>query len=539
MNLIKRLIMIFTVLSMMIFAFYHLTSQSFNQLSVIEISIQSDSEQTWTQLSLNSDEKSIFLEELHSKKQIAQPSEEILKTYQLTVKNFWQHTVKYEVLYLNSGKIIINNLQDYHYYVVEEPHFFATYSFFDAIYHPLSPPMVQLKQNGAQSLLPSESINWQIRKWDRNWYDWEASSQTLAKPSTYKVSSNHDTIEWLADKSIQTASLIIRSKDTGNTVWENDITSAQLPIWNENGSFEYELSLNWNAETEGYKGAAVYRFDVEIAIPAGFTISKTTVYQGELIYLSAFYIDSVDSYEVVQDLNPFFKWYGDYPNYRAYLPTSYITDPGLRNIEITHPSTGESQHFTVEVLPRDFKVQRLVVDTSIEEDTQTDDAYAEYRQVFNPARRTSHDERYYTEPFILPIASGHLNTELGEKRTINGAPTSYRHQGIDIGAKQGTPVFASNAGKVVLAYHLVLTGNTVILDHGEGIFTVYEHMNSLTVTLGELVKRGQTIGTVGSTGFSTGPHLHFMISYYNINLEPGYFWYHEALTKETHYQLEP
>lgn len=102
---------------------------------------------------------------------------------------------------------------------------------------------------------------------------------------------------------------------------------------------------------------------------------------------------------------------------------------------------------------------------------------------------------------------------------------------------KGAEVLATNTGKVVLAYNLILTGNTIIIDHGEGIFSVYEHLDTMSVSEGDVVTVGEQIGTVGSTGFSTGPHLHFMISYFDINLEPGYFIYGESLTKENYQEL--
>ena len=137
---------------------------------------------------------------------------------------------------------------------------------------------------------------------------------------------------------------------------------------------------------------------------------------------------------------------------------------------------------------------------------------------------------------MLPT-KGRLTTEFGESRTVNGAPTTYRHNGIDIGAPRGTEVIATNSGKVVLAYELILTGNTVIIDHGEGIFSAYDHMDTLLVAEGDFVEQSQMIGTVGTTGFSTGPHLHFMISYFDINLEPGYFLYGEPSTKENYTEI--
>jgi murein DD-endopeptidase MepM/ murein hydrolase activator NlpD len=136
----------------------------------------------------------------------------------------------------------------------------------------------------------------------------------------------------------------------------------------------------------------------------------------------------------------------------------------------------------------------------------------------------------------LPVG-GRLTTEFGETRYVNDFPTSYRHLGLDIAAPEGTEVKASNRGKVVLARSLILTGNTVMIDHGEGLFSVYHHLLKLSVKAGAVVERGQKIGEVGSTGFSTGPHLHFMISYFTTNLEPGYVLFGQPVTYENYEEL--
>jgi murein DD-endopeptidase MepM/ murein hydrolase activator NlpD len=185
----------------------------------------------------------------------------------------------------------------------------------------------------------------------------------------------------------------------------------------------------------------------------------------------------------------------------------------------------------VEILARDYKIQYLIVDPQTEQETRNDAAYAEYYKYYTPVRNQSEPSRYYTDSFIWPV-NGKLTTEFGETRYVNDFPTTYRHQGLDLAAPSGTAVKATNRGKVVLSRSLILTGNTVMIDHGEGLFSVYHHMNSLSVNIGDIVERGQKIGEVGSTGFSTGPHLHFMISYYTTNLEPGYFIIGEPIKNE-------
>lgn len=113
--------------------------------------------------------------------------------------------------------------------------------------------------------------------------------------------------------------------------------------------------------------------------------------------------------------------------------------------------------------------------------------------------------------FIWPCpSSSRITSGFGVRVSpVEGA--SSNHMGIDIGAKTGSKIVASADGDVIISSYSAASGNYIMLNHGSGIYTVYLHCNSLTVSAGEHVKAGQQIATVGSTGYSTGPHLHFGI----------------------------
>lgn len=265
-------------------------------------------------------------------------------------------------------------------------------------------------------------------------------------------------------------------------------------------------------------------------------ISKNRLEQGDVLRITIHHAASTSVISMVQDLHPDVKFYDNKGLIQGYIPTNYNTKPGIYKLKFTNTKTGNITTKNIEIVPRNFRVQKLTVDKSIVSSTKTDEANKEYRKYFNPAIETSSPVKYYTEAFILPT-KGRLTTEFGESRTVNGAPTSYRHSGLDIAAPRGTEVLSTNRGKVKLAMPLILTGNTIVIDHGEGLFSVYLHMEKLFVTEGDLVGRGQLIGTVGSTGFSTGPHLHFTMSYYKFNIEPGYLIYGKSITKNNYVEL--
>ena len=127
-------------------------------------------------------------------------------------------------------------------------------------------------------------------------------------------------------------------------------------------------------------------------------------------------------------------------------------------------------------------------------------------------------EKYLTGKFIRP-AKGRISMPFGLRENINGSE-SGRHRGTDFAAAAGSPIIASNSGIIRLARLLPAHGNVVVIDHGQGIFTYYAHMSKILVKAGDKVKKGQLIGRVGSTGVTTGPHLHFSVSLHNLRVDP-------------------
>jgi len=115
---------------------------------------------------------------------------------------------------------------------------------------------------------------------------------------------------------------------------------------------------------------------------------------------------------------------------------------------------------------------------------------------------------------------GGMTPNFGEKRIYNNVPRST-HSGVDIAASYGSPVRASNSGRVVLARDLYFSGKTAIIDHGLGLFTSYCHFSRLKVSRGDVVKKGAVIALAGSTGRSTGPHLHWAVRLLGSRVDPA------------------
>jgi len=168
-----------------------------------------------------------------------------------------------------------------------------------------------------------------------------------------------------------------------------------------------------------------------------------------------------------------------------------------------------------------YPIDRLTVDPRFA--TPPDSATAErIRRESERAREVAENAhttpRLWSEPFTLPRAS-RVTSGFGRAREFNGTITS-RHMGTDFAGATGAPVRAANRGVVRIVDAFYYGGNVVYLDHGEGLTSAYLHLSQQNVAPGDTVTRGQVIGRVGATGRVTGPHLHFIVRYGSITVDP-------------------
>ena len=137
---------------------------------------------------------------------------------------------------------------------------------------------------------------------------------------------------------------------------------------------------------------------------------------------------------------------------------------------------------------------------------------------------TAHPEAVYeTGALLMPFPEARRTSGYGDRREYLLADSTRElaiHEGLDLAEPTGTPVPASGRGRVVLASSRILTGNTIIIEHLPGVFSIYYHMSELIAKEGDMVEKGQVIGKVGMTGFATGPHLHWEIQSMGIAVDP-------------------
>jgi len=193
------------------------------------------------------------------------------------------------------------------------------------------------------------------------------------------------------------------------------------------------------------------------------------------------------------------------------------------DVVITIEKDAIKKKITKRVQKRIYDIQRI---DGLEEKkvTPPEEVYERIKKenkLIAKARAIETDLDFFKDKFIIPVDDAIITGVYGSQRILNGKP-KWPHYGLDFAQEEGAPVKAMLNGTVTLAApDLYYTGGTLIFDHGHGISTLYMHMNKVFVKKGQKVKQGDIIGSVGSTGRATGPHLDVRLNWFDIRLDPA------------------
>jgi murein DD-endopeptidase MepM/ murein hydrolase activator NlpD len=196
--------------------------------------------------------------------------------------------------------------------------------------------------------------------------------------------------------------------------------------------------------------------------------------------------------------------------------------PGVHHLEVVAAKKTRRIPFTVK--DKQYATQRLTItDRRKVEPTPEDLARIEQEnKKIGAALATWSDAGVIPAGFALPVVDGRPSNSFGMRRIFNGQARKP-HSGMDISADSGTPVLSPAPGTVIMTGDYFFTGNSVFVDHGQGLITLYCHLEQIQVQPGQALERGDRIGNVGMTGRATGPHLHWGVTLNQVSVNPTLF----------------
>jgi murein DD-endopeptidase MepM/ murein hydrolase activator NlpD len=246
-----------------------------------------------------------------------------------------------------------------------------------------------------------------------------------------------------------------------------------------------------------------------------------SIRQGDVVVFTATTSQPVDAMRVRAFARDLAAFRLDALHWQALIGIDIDTEPGLYKVSFEAMSAGHTIAAATElhVTAREFDRRVLTVDDSFVHPSDTALARimreaAELEQLW----MLSEPRRLWNKGFLRPVP-GRANGAFGSRSIFNGEPRQP-HGGADFLSPAGTPIHAPDSGRVVLARDLYFTGNTVVIDHGLGVFSLLAHLSVVDVHQGEFVSRGDIVGQVGATGRVTGPHLHWAVRMNGARVDP-------------------
>ena len=254
-------------------------------------------------------------------------------------------------------------------------------------------------------------------------------------------------------------------------------------------------------------------------MPIGVEVEARAIHPGELVVLTIALPGPAVRLDVSAFGHPVAAFRVDHRTWRALVGIDLAASAGAHDIVIDAHKEGWHATKRLQVLPHHFPSRSLSVDgafvnPSPENEIRIEREARELQAVW----RVSAPDRLWSGPFVRPVP-GEANGRFGTRSVFNGQPRAP-HGGADFLSGAGTPIRAPNAGRIVLARSLYFTGNTIVIDHGLGLFSLLAHLSVVDVGEGDTIAAGQVVGQVGATGRVTGPHLHWAVRVNDARVDP-------------------
>ncbi|MCR5262666.1 MAG: M23 family metallopeptidase [Clostridiales bacterium] len=378
------------------------------------------------------------------------------------------------------------------------------------------------------------ALTWEYRSYEGSFVKSADTDNSSSELPTYRVVGGR----MFLDFSVEPDLVQVKVSQGGNTLFDDTYANIGNINLKENDRASITVTAKWYETAErGYRGEAVYSFTANVTAEPVFYLGETSVEPGEFIVVTGLNINEPTNvrFESSPDIGFTPVFFKEDDCVRALIPVD-VNIPEVAamtgnadtnetvNIDLTFTASGVSQTLTLVVTEKQFKAQTLGYSAATIEGTYSEAALNEYKSSLSEALSAREPNKYFDGVWTEASSDGIIRTGFGLYRTIAVTNEVVRHTGVDYLVSAGKSALAVNRGKVIYTGELTTSGKIVVIDHGWGLKSTYEHLSSISVAVGDVVAQGDIVGIVGDTGCCEGYMLHTALFVFNVPVCPYDLW---------------
>ena len=401
----------------------------------------------------------------------------------------------------------------------EDASAFITTVYAESLYEASAIPVLTL--GGAQAVIPDDAT-WNYKNYAGEYIGKDVTGQTVNETETYELEGGLN----LAFETDPDYTRVVIGADGGKILYDAGLDGLSTLQLDSSKQVTVDVTAKWYEDpARTFSGQTNYRFKAYVSAPADFFLGMTKVEAGKFTAITATSVTKPETITVTStmDVNYPVTFYpaGDMTAV-GLLAVDSDTPTGLYTITLTYGTTKKDLVLSVE--NEGEKVSYYSLDEAVIDACRSDAALGEFETKSKELMAKGSEMRYFSGSFLQCDAYTFLRG-FGRDVYLNYRETpTYRNNGIDYAANPGLDVLAWNAGEVVFAGSLTYTGNMVVIEHGYGLKTWYYNMGSTEVSVGDVVTKGQRIGTTGCTGFTGSNGVHIAMSVGEAFVSPYDTW---------------
>lgn len=395
---------------------------------------------------------------------------------------------------------------------------FVTSQYAKCLYKSSSAPTLTLSSN---LTVTPKTLSWSYMSYSGDYL--EEKTENSASQASFLIVGKLD-LAFSTEPDFLSLSI---SDSAGTEIFNGTYAEIANADLKEGQSYKVSAVAKWyeNIVREAY-GEATYLFDIKVQSAPVFYLEDSSIQPGEFTVISGLHVNNPSevTFKSSPEINftPVFFEDGDYV--RALVPISIELPDDVKSYEFTVSAGGTTQTFTLKIESKTFKAQNSDISSVMIKATRNETTLAEFYSTVEPYLTAQESTKYFSGKLLEAVDNRQVRTGFGLYRTLINSGETYRHEGVDYVVYTGDTVQSVAAGKVVYVGSTTLSGNTIIVEHGFGLKSLYAHLSTTSVKVGDTVQAGDALGIVGTTGFTSGTGLHAGLYVFDTPVCPYSYW---------------